>query len=296
MVLSSFCPSMGQAGEKMLLGGGGIFDLESGQITEPPLERIGATKLSPDGSKIVYIPGTSDIWIVDRDGSNQMFVTHDEFVDREPSWSPDGTQIVFRRLNEPAGTGWDLFIVNVDGTDLRQLTDMPRGEEQKPVWSPDGTQIAFFALGISTAQIFLINSDGTDLRQLTDFPSGAGTPIWSPDGQQIAFIGKNSQTISEEVEFDLYIINRNGSNLRNLTNSPGFYECPCWSPNGTRLAYNFSKNVDESLNTAFLYTIHIDGTNEQLLLDDSFSCQTWFIDEIPTSLLNESWGRVKESQ
>ena len=107
-------------------------------------------------------------------------------------YSPDGRQIVFGRVdpNDHHCTKTSaLFVVNVDGTGLRQIT--PGGFcDDDGSWSPDGTMIAFEHSG----NIFVVHPDGTGLAQIplkTGSGSrvlGAGDISWSPDGKKMAFI------------------------------------------------------------------------------------------------------------
>jgi len=118
------------------------------------------------------------------------------YLDKEPDYSPDGTQIVFvrdRQLVE-AGAPRDrqaLFMVNVDGNGLRQLTPWGPGVGT-PSWAPDGSMIVFRG-GIvgqpdGPSQIFVIGANGRGMTQLT-FGSKAASfwPSWSPDGRSIIF-------------------------------------------------------------------------------------------------------------
>ena len=83
-----------------------------------------------------------------------------------PVWSPDGSRIAFVGASEE---GFDLYVMNADGTDITKLTDLP-GDETQPAWSPDGDRIAYswddlgdprFRTGIS-----VVNADGTGSTEL----------------------------------------------------------------------------------------------------------------------------------
>ena len=83
-----------------------------------------------------------------------------------PVWSPDGSRIAFVGASEE---GFDLYVMNADGTDITRLTDLP-GDETQPAWSPDGDRIAYswddlgdprFRTGIS-----VVNADGTGSTEL----------------------------------------------------------------------------------------------------------------------------------
>jgi dipeptidyl aminopeptidase/acylaminoacyl peptidase len=79
-----------------------------------------------------------------------------------------------------------VYVLEVEGGDLRQLTDDPF-RDRGPQWSPDGSEIAFYSNRSGTYQLWSIRPDGSGLRQLTDLTDGTWFPFWSPDGSRIAF-------------------------------------------------------------------------------------------------------------
>lgn len=93
-----------------------------------------------------------------------------------PRVSPDGRWVSFFTL----GKQEDLFVMRIDGTGLRQLTE-DTYRDRGARWSPDGTRIGFFSTRSGRYEIWSINVDGSDPQQLTDFGCNLG-PIWSPDG------------------------------------------------------------------------------------------------------------------
>jgi TolB-like protein/DNA-binding SARP family transcriptional activator len=130
-------------------------------------------------------------------------------------------QLVFWRW---LGDRRDIFVMNTDGTGLRNLTNDAE-PELAPAWSPDGTQIAY----ISDGRLYLMDADGSNRRRLTDGPDNY--PSWSPDGARIAFSrGKRTS--------DIYVINADGSGLVNLTRNERMFDIePAWSPDGSRIAF-----------------------------------------------------------
>jgi len=107
------------------------------QLTETETPVINAT-WSPDAENIVFTQITSnqssDLFIIDKDGSPESIfqLTEDEFFHNNPVWSPDGEQIVFS--SDQSGAS-DLWIINIDGTELIQLTD-DEFFDDAPDWGP----------------------------------------------------------------------------------------------------------------------------------------------------------------
>ncbi len=83
----------------------------------------------------------------------------------------------------------ELFVVDPDSGDSRNLTRSPKSSERYPSLSPDGSQVAFNSDRDGTFNLFLIDMDGTNLRELTHekVPVVAGMQSWTADGQWIYF-------------------------------------------------------------------------------------------------------------
>ena len=130
---------------------------------------------SPDGKQIaltcmVTQPST-DICIVNRDGSALVQLTNETSFDAHAAWSPDGTKIAFARYPDGVSGNGDAEVVVMDIA-TRQLTTFAEGGE--PAWSPDGSKLVFAGVD----GLFIIDADGTNRRRLTTGAHGA--PAWRP--------------------------------------------------------------------------------------------------------------------
>src|SRR5580765_772188 len=170
---------------------------------------------SAQNGKIVFTSDRSGSWQIytmNLDGSDQFQVTNLAPTDDDglfASISPDGKQIAF---NYNAGDGPDLFVINSDGTRLRQLSD-----DQSsfwPRWSPDGKRLVFgtFA-GLRSVVIATMAADGGGKRKLltTDLWDSVGG-IYTPDGKQIVFGSQMGGFVSA-----VWIMHADGSHQRRLT-------------------------------------------------------------------------------
>ncbi len=237
----------------------------------------------PYGGKTVKLDQGkfSDLYIMNIAGAGQTRLTASPGMYTWSSdWSPDGKQIVFTR-GEPNNPESALYIMNVDGSRLRHLTDMPGGE-WVPAWSPDGKRIAFVSKTDQAQQIFSINADGSDLRQLTHTVAPTYGPDWSPDGTHIVY---NSNASGSD---QLYTMNADGSNQTQITSRGTDNWGAAWSPDGNWIAFNSSRDGNWDI-----YTIHPDGSGEQRLTDDAareFN-PTWSPDGHQIAFVSEQDGQ-----
>jgi Tol biopolymer transport system component len=133
--------------------------------------------------------------------------------------------------------------MNIDGTSLKQITDIQEGACQ-PRWSPDGTRIVFISPCVRHlssypgASLFIVNADGTGLVPLPNVPGGDYDPFWSPDGTQIAFTSLRNGGVP-----GIYVLNLDDYSVKSLVvDETRAISQPAWSPNGTEIAYVNSDN------------------------------------------------------
>ena len=172
-------------------------------------------------------------------------LTDNDFNHRWPAWSPDGSQITFSSFQDAS---WDIYIMNADGTNVRQLTDGFWGEQAS--WSPDGTQLAFSGYKDGNESIFVMNVDGTEVEQLTNADRGDDDPAWSPDGTQIVF------SSDRDGDSEIFVMNADGTNVRQLTDNDDLDEFPVWSPDGSQII--FSNGWKQGITS--LFVMNADGS------------------------------------
>ena len=206
---------------------------------------------SRDGRWIVFGEGSyflersshsAQIMIVRPDGSDARALTTGPGNAGFPSWSPDGTQVVYRFWTETAG---GLRIVNVATGAVRTLTTE---YDTLPGWSPKGDRIVFSRLAKDSRfpydefDIYTIRPDGTDVKRLTNSEGNDSHSLWSPDGAYIlwsssrfGFKDEAALTISTPQPFaELFIMKADGSEQRALTDNQWEDGTPAWLPRAAK--------------------------------------------------------------
>ncbi len=255
------------------------------RLTDHPYADV-APSWSGDGRQIYFLSynrdgrQTLDLYVMKADGTDVHSVVAG-LGTTEPPWghvpyavSPDGTRIALggiTPLQSPANA--DLFVMNVNGSQLTPLVDLPCDEYyyhceylEAVAWSPDGQRIAYApcwsAHGSYTCSIGVVNADGTGQRVLASFEAITTKPAWSPDGQRIVF-SSNGTRSSLEFPLDLEIINADGTGRMVLLTGLAPNSSPSWSPDGHSIVFGrFLPSWTSPLPTqGELFAINVDGTD-----------------------------------
>ncbi len=224
--------------------------------------RTDSPAYSPDGSKIAYHHNSGAIWVMNADGSDRHRLTVPPAKGGSwPAWSLDGKQIVYNTWDNVHLQNCDeifqIYIINVDGSDNRQLTKGPLCNTN-PSFTPDG-KILFLGqenhkMISNGGEVFEMNPDGTGLVKLPT--SGhIGWYALSPDGSLLA--------VHDMFLSRIDIITMDGSQPpRTLLDNDYSFDWAqmAWSPDGKALAIARAPGLNPVMYGAPAYIVNVDGS------------------------------------
>jgi eukaryotic-like serine/threonine-protein kinase len=167
---------------------------------------------------------------------------------------PDQIAFVSDRKGIP-----QIFLVNMDGTGLEQITDMQDGACQ-PDWSPDGLRLVFispcpkYLESYPLASMFIVDVDGGNPTPLPNIPGGDYDPAWSPDGGQIAFTSLRSAGKPK-----IFLIDLESEEVKLLTEEGAGNMQPAWSPDGREIVFVTNRRGPRQV-----WFMDADGGNQRL--------------------------------
>jgi Tol biopolymer transport system component len=187
--------------------------------------------------------GDFEIYELRESVDNRRQLTNSSGLDIEPDWSPDGKKVTFAS-NREKDTGFQIYVMNADGSNQKRVGDVQPGDNSHPSWSPDGSQIAFQSKRETNLDpqgnnfdIYVMDSDGGDVRQLTTHSADDSEPSWSPDGRKIAFLSeKNGQD-------EIYLMDSDGSNPEQITNLLVLKSGLSWSSDSRNIIFQGSGDI-----------------------------------------------------
>ena len=240
------------------------------------LQAISGLQVSPDGEWIVYVLTTtdsskdkknSDLWMISRDGKQNVQLTNTPEGESQPRFSPDGKCISFvAKRGEDKGS--QIYLLDRRGGEAIKATDVKGGLGDYR-WSPDGKQILLVVkdqdfsdtaksktrtpyvidryhfkqdyegyLDRLATHLYLFTVASKKVDTLTRGQYDEVQPAFSPDGSQIAFVSNRTEDPDRNENTDIYVMDaKPGAPMKKLTTWPGSDESPLWSPDGQQIAY-----------------------------------------------------------
>ena len=223
-----------------------IFDVEAKQnrVLLKTEKSDFSPVFSPDGEWIAFqnrIEGNTEICIIKPDGSGIQNLTNNAARDASPAFSPDGKQIVFASNRDGNFGIYNLYAMNADGSNQRQIYSDKIGMSVSPAWLPDGREIVFAndkedgATG--NFEIFKIGFETkTDEQRLTFRRRSDRFPAVSPDGKRIAFVSNTDGNA------EIYLMNSDGTDLLRVTRNQAEDTTPKFSKDGTKIIFSSNRN------------------------------------------------------
>lgn len=228
--------------------------------------------------KIVFVSDRENhlrrqLFLMNCDGSNQVQITHDSMDYRYPSFSPDGSRILFYSNTQDDSD--EIFVINIDGSGMANLTQHP-GDDNLPAYSPDGTFITFTSTRDGNREICIMSSNGQNQTRLTFNDVIDHSPQFTADGLQILYYSWEPV----EREYNLHIMDIDGNNKKCLTENQLYYftkefvsdrafnvydGMPCISPDGADIIFS---SYDAKLKNYSIFMIDNSGQTHKLLTNE----------------------------
>ncbi|MCH2057535.1 MAG: hypothetical protein MK214_13195 [Thalassotalea sp.] len=178
---------------------------------------------------------TSEIYISDLLFTKVRAVTNDRSFAMGPSWSPDGTQLLYTTYHKSGFP--DIYLMDLSAG-VRQVVANFKGTNNGAQFSPNGSMIAMTLSGSGNAELYVSNQFGRELRRITKNNSLETSPSWSPDGQSIVYAS------DAPGRPQLFVASATGGAHRRLpTNISRYCAEPDWNPcNSSQITFTAAVN------------------------------------------------------
>jgi len=258
-----------------------------------------------DGSMLIYQAnkpdaGCDQIYLLDPRTAASTRVSNGEGRTTCSYFYPSGDQILYSSTHHhdpncppepdfsmgyvwPIYPTYDIFVADVDGSNLRQLTTED-GYDAEATFSPQGDRIVFTSMRDGDLDLYSMAPDGSDVVRLTDRPGYDGGAFYSPDGSMIVWradypeagpeLDDYQALLGEGLirpgELEIMVMDADGSNQRQVTNIGGANFAPFFHPSGEKLIFS-SNHQDPSGRDFELFMVNLDGTGlEQITYSEGF--------------------------
>lgn len=211
---------------------------------ERPVLGILRPVTSPDGHRIAFT-ALGNIWMLTVGDPNPVQLTHDNFLNVDPTWSRDGKWLAYVSDRRGSGT-MDLYLRDLETGAERRLTQTEE-DVMQPAFAPDGRTVAVFMRDSSDwhgATLYLVDVGTGAMKKAYDALFLPSPPSWSPDGTKISVLAlrvySNRFRKGDNAFFTIDLASGKGHFTspepdRSVSSRSQFG--PIWSPDGTRIAY-----------------------------------------------------------
>ncbi len=185
-----------------------------------------------------------EIFEANLDGSGLKRLTDSKGYDAEGSYSPDGKHIVFCS-NRTGEKNLELYIMDADGSQVRQLTRVPGCYNGGPFFSPDGMKVIFRSdrKKKDHLQLYVINVDGSGEKALTNDENWVfWAPYWYKDSRHIIYTAADHSNPLVRPNYDLYWMDTETGKKTRLTYAPGADVLPVFSPDYARILWTSTRD------------------------------------------------------
>ena len=214
---------------------------------------------SPDGHRVAFTSWTSGypaIYMFSLDSSRKLpFYNQRASMNAFVDFTPDSKQVIFS--SSAAGGSSQLYMANIDGSNLRRITSSNSIEVEPKINPKTGTDMVWVSGRSGLPQVYHGNLEGADVSRLSEGTGEATNPAWSPDGAHIAFAWTRG---FEPGNYNIFVMDVSSRQTTQLTASEGRNENPTWAPDGSHIVYA-SKRGSQSQ----IYVMNADGTGKQPL-------------------------------